>query len=427
MKNRLFDRNFLMIITGQMVSIFGNSVLRFALPLYILDKTGSTGIFGTVLALSSIPVILFSPIGGILADRINKRNMMVLLDSITAAVICGCCFLLSIDAVVLMIALMMVILSMIQSIYQPVVQASIPLVVIQDNLEKANGSVSFVNAFSSLMAPIAAGLLYGSFGITTIMITSGVCFALAALMEIFIRIKIVNQIKYDNIGKMIKADFKESVRYIFKDNPILLKTMILVAFINLFLTSMTLVGLPAMIKIKLGLSSQLYGTTQGIIAVGMIAGGILTSMLGKKIQVKKVYILLMLAVGSLLPIGLAFMINLPTMATYWVISISCFFMMVAVTMFAITMNTFVQRETPKHLIGKVISYVLVLTQCSLPIGQTVYGYVFEFGIDYISIIVFVTAILSSAIAMYSRTIFCKLRGNEINNNLLKCQEKRQFS
>lgn len=57
MNNRLFNRNFLMIILGQMVSIFGNSVLRFAMPLYILDMNGSTGIFGTVLAVSSIPVI----------------------------------------------------------------------------------------------------------------------------------------------------------------------------------------------------------------------------------------------------------------------------------------------------------------------------------------------------------------------------------
>lgn len=417
MKNRLFNRNFLMIIIGQMVSIFGNSVLRFALPLYILDKTGSTGIFGTVLAVSSIPVILFSPIGGILADRINKRNMMVLLDSITAAVICVCCFLLGIDAVVIIIALMMVILSMIQSIYQPIVQASIPVVVIQDNLEKANGSVSFVNAFSSLMAPIAAGLLYGSFGIITIMITSGVCFALAALMEMFIKIKVVNQINYGNVGEMIKADLKESIRYIFKDRPVLLKVMILVAFINLFLTSMTVVGLPAMIKIKLGLSSQLYGTTQGIIAVGMIVGGIFTSVLGKKIQVNKTYILLILAVASLLPIGLAFTINLPTMATYWIISISCFFMMVTVTMFAITMNTFIQRETPKHLIGKVISYVLILTQCSLPIGQAFYGYVFEFGIDYISIIVFITTFLSSVFAIYSKILFGKITVRERDNKL----------
>ncbi len=417
MKNRLFDRNFLMIITGQMVSIFGNSVLRFALPLYILDKTGSTGIFGTVLAVSSIPVILFSPIGGIVADRINKRNIMVLLDSITAAIICGCCFLLGIDAVVIMIALMMVILSVIQSVYQPIVQASIPVVVIQDNLEKANGSVSFVNAFSSLMAPIAAGLLYGSFGIITIMVTSGVCFALAALMEMFIKIKLVNQIKYDNIGEMVKADLKESIQYIFKNSPILLKVMILVALINLFMTSMTIVGLPAMIKIQLGLSSQLYGTTQGIIAIGMISGAILASVRGIKTQVNKTYILLILSVASLLPIGFAFMVNLHTMATYWVISIACYFMMLFVTMFTITMNAYVQRETPKHLLGKVMSYVLVLTQCSLPVGQALYGYVFEIGINYIGIIVFVTAILSGLVTLYSKIIFSKLKVNERDSKL----------
>jgi len=426
MKNRLFNKNFIMIIIGQMVSIFGNSVLRFALPLYILDKTGSTGIFGTVLAVASIPVILFSPIGGILADRINKRNMMVLLDFITAAIICGFCFVLGADAVVVLIAAMMVLMSLIQSIYQPIVQASIPVVVHEDNLEKANGSVSLVNAFSSLMAPLAAGILYGSFGIITIMITGGVCFALAAIMEMFIKIKVAKQKEYDNFGKMIKEDFKESVRYIFKDNPILLKAMIIVAFINFFLTSMTIVGLPAMIKIKLGLSSQLYGVTQGMTAVGMIVGGILISVLGKKIQTNKVYVLLMLAVASLIPMGLAFMFNLPAMTIYWIISLCCFVMMIIVTMFGITMMSFIQRITPKHLIGKIISYVLVMTQCTLPLGQALYGYIFEIGIYYISIIVFATALFSSIFAMYSKFIFGKLTESKSDIEAIKYEESYEM-
>jgi len=77
---KLFSRNFIFITIGQAVSMFGTAILKFTISLYILDLTGSAAVFGTVTAISSIPPIFLSPLGGILVDRKNKRNMMVALD-----------------------------------------------------------------------------------------------------------------------------------------------------------------------------------------------------------------------------------------------------------------------------------------------------------------------------------------------------------
>lgn len=397
-----------MVVIGQMISIFGNAILRFALPLYILDKTGSTTIFGTILAVSTIPTILFSPLGGILADRVNKKNMMVILDMITAVIIIVFCLLLTIGLEVILIAILMIIFSLIQSFYQPVVQASMPAITAKDNLEKANGIVSLVNALSNLIGPLLAGILYGLYGIWPIMITSSICFFLASIMEMFIKMAFVKQTRHNSPLDMIKADFKESIHFIVKDNPIMLKVMIIISCINLFLTSMILIGLPAMIKVKLGLSSQLYGFTQGAMAAGMITGGILISILGKKVSANCAYIFLFLASLSLLPIGFAFSLSLDVMLTYIIISLSCFLMMIIITMFNITMMSFAQRETPSHLIGKIISYILVLAQCTLPIGQAAYGYIFEVGMNSISTIIFVTAFFSTLVSVYSRAVFKEL-------------------
>lgn len=402
---QLFNRNFLMVIIGQMISIFGNAVLRFALPLYILDQTGSTSIFGTILAISTIPTILFSPLGGILADRVNRRNLMVILDMITAIIIGVFSLLFTIGPVVILIALLMVIFSIIQAFYQPAVQASIPVITSKDNLEKANGIVSLVNALSNLVGPLLAGVLYGTFGIWPIMITGIICFFLASVMEMFIKMTFIKQEKHDNPMSMIKSELKASLHFVAKEKPIMLRTMIITSGLNLFLTSMILVGLPAMIKVKLSLSSHLYGFTQGAMAAGMITGGILISMFGKKIQTGQAYIMLLLASVGLIPMGIAFSLGLNIMAIYWVISLSCFFMMVIITMFSITMMSFVQRETPNHLIGKVISYILVLTQCTLPIGQILYGIIFENFMESISVIIFVTALCSCAVALYSKKVF----------------------
>lgn len=409
MNHKLFNRNFIMVIVGQMVSIFGNAILRFALPLYILDQTGSMTIFGTILAMSTIPTILLSPFGGILADRMNRRNMMVILDSITATIIFVFSVVLSIGPVVLLVAILMMIFSVIQSFYQPVVQASIPVITSKDNLEKANGVVSLVNALSNLIGPLLAGVLYGFFGIWPILITSTICFFLAAFMEMFIKMIFVPQKKHDLVMDMIKSDFKASIHFIVKENPIMLKAMIVTSGINLFLSSMIIIGLPAMIKVKLGVSSQLYGVTQGALAAGMIVGGILISMIGKKINANNVYIFLMVSSILLIPMGLVFSLELNVMVIYWTISVCCLIMMVMTTMFNIVMMSFVQRETPNHLMGKVFSYIIAITQCTLPIGQAVYGYIFEIGMESISLIIFGTAVCSGIVSIYSRKVFKKIK------------------
>ena len=87
MEQKLFSKDFTLVVVGQIISLFGNATIRFALPLYLLNLTGSSALYGTVTACAFIPAILLSPIGGIVADRVNKRNIMVVLDFFTAAVI----------------------------------------------------------------------------------------------------------------------------------------------------------------------------------------------------------------------------------------------------------------------------------------------------------------------------------------------------
>ena len=87
MNQKLFSKDFTLVVIGQIISLFGNATLRFALPLYLLNLTGSSALYGTVMACAFIPSILLSPVGGIVADRVNKRNIMVILDFFTAAVI----------------------------------------------------------------------------------------------------------------------------------------------------------------------------------------------------------------------------------------------------------------------------------------------------------------------------------------------------
>ena len=110
MKQKLFSKDFTLVVIGQIISLFGNATVRFALPLYLLNLTGSSVLYGTVTACAFIPAILLSPVGGMIADRVNKRNIMVILDFVTAAVILAFSLLMDRGNLVLLAAVTLMIL-----------------------------------------------------------------------------------------------------------------------------------------------------------------------------------------------------------------------------------------------------------------------------------------------------------------------------
>lgn len=83
----MFGRDFILMVAGQIISLFGNAILRFALSVAVLDMTGSAAAFASIAALSMLPTILLSPLGGVLADRVSRKDIMAALDFITSAVL----------------------------------------------------------------------------------------------------------------------------------------------------------------------------------------------------------------------------------------------------------------------------------------------------------------------------------------------------
>ena len=82
MKTKTLNRNFVLLVIGQASSMFGAVLLKFTVSLLILDLTSSAALFGTIAAISYLPPIFLAPLGGIIADRKNKRNLMIALDSL---------------------------------------------------------------------------------------------------------------------------------------------------------------------------------------------------------------------------------------------------------------------------------------------------------------------------------------------------------
>ncbi|NTV78424.1 MAG: MFS transporter, partial [Clostridiales bacterium] len=367
---KLFQKDFTMVVIGQIISLFGNAMLRYALPLYLLNKTHSPALFGFVIAGSFIPMILLSPVGGIFADRVNKRNIMVFLDFTTAALILIFSLLLFKVDLVILILIMLMLLYGIQGAYQPTVQASLPVLVSQENLMPGNAVINLVGSLAGLIGPILGGILFGFWGIIPILYLSIICFSFSAIMEIFIKIPFEKTERKGGIMKLVYEDVQESLHFIKTKNPEIGKICILLAFINMVFSSLIIIGVPIIINEHLGFSqsvgNRLYGYAEGALAAGGLIGGILAGVIGKKIKFRQSYLSILCSAMTLLPIGMVLLLPVGSDIAYLVIVGCCLIMMMFSTIFSIQMLSYVQSVTPPHLIGKVMSFLMSLVMCSHP-------------------------------------------------------------
>ena len=130
LQSSLRSANFILLVLGQGISLFGNTMLRFAMSMWVLDETASSTTFATVLAISVIPTILISPFGGVMADRVSKRAMMVALDIISGIVTLLTTVFFALSGFnILAIAIMQVVLAVLDAMETPVVQSALPQII----------------------------------------------------------------------------------------------------------------------------------------------------------------------------------------------------------------------------------------------------------------------------------------------------------
>lgn len=409
MNQRLFTKDFTLVVMGQIISLFGNAAIRFALPLYLLNLTGSSALYGTVTACAFLPAILLSPMGGMIADRVNKRNVMVALDFLTAAVIFAFSLLMDTLSLVPLLTTTLMILYGIAGTYQPSVQASIPALVCPEQTMGANSVINTVSSFSALIGPVLGSLLYSAWGLKPVLWVCIVCFFLSAVMELFIRIPFQKQTSGGGILKTVRNDFAESIRFLQAEKPVIRKGMFVVCGINLFLSAMILVAMPWLITevldLNAALANQLYGFSQGALAAGGLTGGILAGIFADRLHVRTSAHILAACALCVFPIGITLLISDSGILNYLVLTICCFLIMVFSTIFMVQMMAFIQTESPPHLTGKVIAVILTVSMCSQPLGNALYGVLFEAGREYEYAVVLFSGMISLLIAVKARKVF----------------------
>lgn len=218
----LKDRNFSLLMFGKITSLIGSSMQNFALSLFVLATTGSATKFASILAVSIIPQLIIGPFAGVFVDWFYRKELLIFLDFFSGSIVTLFTFIYLIkgDMPLGYIYVLVIILSLISTVFQPALQTIIPTIVSKENLVDANSLNSLVMALGSLFAPIIAGVCYGSFGIKIIFIINAATFFISSFSECFLKIPRVNKPKDEINIQLFKKDFVDGVKYTFSNKNI---------------------------------------------------------------------------------------------------------------------------------------------------------------------------------------------------------------
>ena len=411
------NKNFIIIVIGQIISLFGNAIQRFSMSLYLLEFTGSTATFANILAISTIPYILFAPIAGRLSDNINRKKIMVYLDLFCSILIGGYAFiLLRGNDSALIVGTVMFILSICATLYGPAVTSSIPQIVEEDKLTSANGIINQVGSIVNFVGPILAGLLYGLLGIKVIVIVNAVSFFASAIMEMFLDIPDVvneNGVTENEIAttkdneKIMSMDFvkksfidaKEIFIYLKNEKKIVLGIIVSYALCNIFLSPILSIVAPYFINVFLGLSSEIYGIVEAVFVLGMILGGFWISVKPNMFSMKKVHYTYFPMLAGVIVMSILGFIKLNNYSLVTIFSLAGLAIMLSLALSNVLTLTFIQKQVPGEMLGSVSAFSTAVATISVAPGQLLFGQVIDMGIP-IGIILLVSAIFNIGLMLF---------------------------
>jgi len=181
-------RTFTVIWFGQLISTIGSGLTGFALGVWIYEQTGSPTLFAISLFVYFLPRVILSPFAGVLADRLDRRIVMIASDSLAAAATLAIALLyFSGDLQIWHIYISNVVFAIANTLQWPAYSAATTLLVPKEHLGRAGGMTQVGDAISSLIAPGVAGILYVATGLKTIIIIDLVSFLFAFVTLIAVR------------------------------------------------------------------------------------------------------------------------------------------------------------------------------------------------------------------------------------------------
>jgi MFS family permease len=273
----LRHRNYRIYWIGFFTSIIGMQVQTVAMGWLVYDKTGSALNLGIVSGSVAVAAIVFSPFGGVMADRVDRRRLLIGTQSGALACSLALATLVTLDIVVIwQIAVIAFIFGSLQAFDQPARSALVPRLIDRSDLMNAVALTSVVWQSSAIIGPVIAGLVIGFLGLAPCFYLESVGFGVFIICLSLISVRKEDEVPRPHRG--IYTDLLEGFAYI-RANSIFM-TLISISLFNAVFGLSFIVLLPVFAREELGLGPEGLGALFTAMGIGSLAGTLLVASLG---------------------------------------------------------------------------------------------------------------------------------------------------
>lgn len=268
-------KRFLIIWLGQLMSAIGSGLTAFALGVFVFQKTQSATNFSLIILFAFLPTFILLPFGGVLADRFNRKKMMIIGD---AGAITGLLFILLVmisgSIEIWHIYVGVALSSVFAAIQNPSYKAVVTDLVSEEMYSRASGLVQLAGSAQYLISPIIAGLLMSIFDIKLVLIIDIMTFLIAAAAVLVVKKQDTAPLKQEKPDFL--RDMAESFHYLISQQEVLclvLLTTMVCFFVGLL---QSLFG-PMMLSLT---NSRILGITLSVSASGMLVSSLIIGIFG---------------------------------------------------------------------------------------------------------------------------------------------------
>ena len=263
-------------------------------------------------------------------------------------------------------------------------------------------------SLSALAAPALGGVFYAMLGLKPIMYASAVFFLITAGLECLIRLE-----RQDRSGKAgIRKDFLAGLRFLLREEPAVLRLLILAAVSRFFVMGVTVVGVPFLVRIVLGLGAEYAGAAESALAVAVLLGSGTAGILAGTWGTGRLALVLAGMGAALLPAGLAFLLPAKTEIQYVAVLLSFCGVSFAVSLFSVFAVSLIQQRTPHAMMGRIMAHTSAVTLCAQPLGQVAYGFLFDMFRNAVYAVLLPTAMIICGMGLLFTGFFRGLEGKE---------------
>ena len=371
-------RSFQLLVISLFISTIGGAMLRFAISLHVLDITGSAAVFSAMIGISMIPLIVLTPLGGAIADRVSKKAIIVFGDLWKTIAVAALFLLLLLgNESVLMFGVVITLFSIVQSCYHPAVIASLPRILEKDELVKANGTMQAIQALSVIAGPILGGLLFGLLGMTNLAAFSAGMFAFSVLINIFIMIPHEKREMLGSFAGAIVGDMKESFRYVAREQKVLLRSALIFAVVVFFFQAIISIAAPYIMRITLAMGEEQIGLVHATFGASMLAASILAGKFKNFMEIRHLAFYIIFVGLTVVPVAFATIVNPESFFAPALLAIGIVAALFIFTLTNILVITFVQKNVKNEMMGKVIAMLTAIANFATPAGQITLGMLIE--------------------------------------------------